>query len=409
MRLKVFGEAEQKVSEQLARCTEPETGAVAAVLCADNHPGYSMPIGAAVAYVDAISPSGVGYDIACGNCAMRTDIRTSGTGIDRVWVPQAMDEIMARISFGIGRNNKETVDDPVLSDIAGSPLDFIRRMGWMAAGQLGTVGSGNHYVDLFEDEEGWVWVGVHFGSRGFGHKVATGFLNLAHGREFDARGRGTGDSMDAPPTMIQASSPLGQDYLHAMELAGRYAYAGREWVCLEVLRILGGQHQEKVHNHHNFAWREEHDVGEVLVVRKGCTPSWPGTRSFVGGSMGDDAVILEGLDTEEAEEALFSTVHGAGRVMGRNEAAGRKKWVRGSDGRKQIVRTGGKVDWSAAKSELRYKGVELRGGGAEEAPEVYKRLDDVLRHHEGSVKIIHTLRPIGVAMAGADVDDPYKD
>src|SRR5690606_34207454 len=113
---------------------------------------------------------------------------------------------------------------------------------------------------------------------------------------------------------------IGQRYLAAMELAGRYAYAGREWVVERVRRIVGGSVLDSVHNHHNFAWRETHGGKSLWVVRKGATPAFPGQRGFVGGSMGDDAVILEGIDGDRSAGALYSTVHGAGRTFGRNEA-----------------------------------------------------------------------------------------
>ena len=152
-----------------------------------------------------------------------------------------------------------------------------------------------------------------------------------------------------------------------------------------------------VHN----CWREEHFGRTYWVVRKGCTPARPGQEGFVGGSMGDESVILEGVAGEEATEALFSTVHGAGRVMSRSQAAGRVR--RG----KQI--RPGLVDWQAVQKRLREQGIVLVGGGADEAPEVYKRLPEVLAAHAGSVRVTHRLRPLGVAMAGRDVYDPYKD
>jgi tRNA-splicing ligase RtcB len=102
-----------------------------------------------------------------------------------------------------------------------------------------------------------------------------------------------------------------------MELAGRYAYAGREWVARKVVALLGGRELELVHNHHNFAWKETHDGEELVVVRKGATPAFPGQLGFIGGSMGDDAVIVRGAESQDPEvvetqrEALFSTVHGA--------------------------------------------------------------------------------------------------
>ena len=341
-------------------------------------------------------PAGVGYDIACGNCAVRTNLQAPDTFSD---LSRIMDEIWTTISFGVGRSNAERVDHPVFDAIAQSHLPQVRGLIDLARNQLGTVGSGNHYVDLFEDRaDGRLWVGVHFGSRGFGHKIATGFLALSAGKEW---GEKTDDSMDAPPTTISLNSFLASDYLASMNLAGQYAYAGRDWVVDRVLKILGAQNNRTIHNHHNFAWWEEHGGERWLVVRKGATPAFPGQQGFVGGSMGDDAVIVEGVASPQSEAAFYSTVHGAGRVMGRMEAKG--KWKRG-----ECVRPG-KIDWDAALADLETKGIELRGGGADEAPGCYKRLSDVLAYHGDTIKVLHTLRPIGVAMAGHDIIDPYKD
>jgi tRNA-splicing ligase RtcB len=200
-----------------------------------------------------------------------------------------------------------------------------------------------------------------------------------------------------------------------MNLAGRYAYAGRDWVCDRVVRILKARKLDEVHNHHNFAWLEIHEGRQVWVVRKGATPAFPGQRGFVGGSMGDDAVILEGIDpvsnTDAAVEnqaaALFSTVHGAGRVMSRNAARGRRKKVMGrwvADPNRP-----GAISREDMERWIGKRGVVLRGADTDEAPQAYKRLPEVLRHHAGTVRILHTLSPIGVAMAGAGEFDPYKD
>ena len=113
----------------------------------------------------------------------------------------------------------------------------------LAAKQLGTVGAGNHYVDLFEDEDGWVWIGVHFGSRGFGHKTASGFLALAQGLPFE--GHAKEGEMDSPPVLFDIDSELGQSYIAAMSLAGEYAYAGRDTVVAKVLEILGAEATER--------------------------------------------------------------------------------------------------------------------------------------------------------------------
>ena len=384
--IRIFGSHEERTIAQLERCTQAGP-ATRAVLCADGHLGYSHPIGGAIAYEDAISPSGVGYDIGCGNKAVRTAIQAADLDVARV-----MDEIYERVSFGMGRENAEPVDHPVLDRIREADFTPQRALLDLAATQLGTVGAGNHYVDLFADEEDRVWVGVHFGSRGFGHKTASGFMGGDRG-------------MDAPPTLLSTDSDLGQAYIAAMTLAGAYAYAGRDVVVGKVLEILGADALEEVHNHHNFAWLEEHDGRKVWVVRKGCTPAFPGQRGFVGSSMGEPSVILEGVDSADSAEALYSTIHGAGRAMSRNKAAGR--W-RKQDGKR--VRVGGAIDFGAVTRELADAGIELRGGAADEAPAAYKRLARVLADQgEQTIRVTHELRPLGVAMAAADTFDPFKD
>jgi tRNA-splicing ligase RtcB (3'-phosphate/5'-hydroxy nucleic acid ligase) len=383
MPVTVIGDHEERTIQQLERCVQAEDGAVG-VLCADGHVGYSQPVGGAVAYRDHISVSGVGYDIGCGNKAVRTDVRHEDVGSN---LPRIMDAIVKRISFGIGRHNDEPVDHPVLDAIRTADAAPQRALAELAAGQLGTVGAGNHYVDLFADEEGLVWVGVHFGSRGFGHRTASTYLALAG----EAKG-----GMDPPPSLLAVDSELGQEYIAAMKLAGEYAHAGRDAVVARVLDILGAAETFSVHNHHNFAWREAHGGEDWWVVRKGCTPAFPGQQGFVGSTMGEQSVILEGADTPQARASFFSTVHGAGRRMSRTQAKGRK-------GRP------GLIDFRRVQADLRERGIELRGGAADEAPDAYKRLDQVLADHGDSIRVLHRLTPIGVAMAGADTFDPYKD
>jgi tRNA-splicing ligase RtcB (3'-phosphate/5'-hydroxy nucleic acid ligase) len=429
--IKTFGPVDRRSLAQLERCMAAG-GADYGVLCADHHPGYSQPIGGGIAYEGFVSPSGVGYDIGCGNKAARTELRSAD--LDALGgVEAVMGEIVRRISFGMGVPAQERVDHPVLDRIRRADFGPQRTLARLAESQLGTVGSGNHYVNLMEDEERRIWVGVHFGSRGFGHKTASGFLALAQGLSFEERA--SEGEMDSPPVLFEVGSELGDAYVTAMELAGEYAYAGRDVVVAKVLEILGAEAVHEVHNHHNFAWREEHFGRTYWVVRKGCTPARPGQEGFVGGSMGDESVILEGVESGENEQALFSTVHGAGRVMSRTQAAGkvrrRRRWAclhrdcdrvfATADGcpdhpgaRLRKVRvleqvSPGRVDWPAVQARLREQGIALVGGGADEAPEVYKRLPDVLAAHGGTVRVKHTLRPLGVAMAGRDVEDPYKD
>lgn len=433
-----FGPADERAQAQLQRCLDASGDSAQGVLCADHHPGYGMPIGGVVASQTHVLPAGVGFDIACGNMAVRTDITAS-----HVHIPTLMDEIWNVLSFGVGqKNNEKVVHHPVYDLIQSSPVKTQRNLVQMAANQLGTIGSGNHYVDIFEEcNTGLLWIGVHFGSRGFGHKTASYFLEKAAA---DA-GHAYSDGMDAAPDAILIGSSLGDDYLAAMEIAGAYAYAGREWVVRRILSILGVVPTFTVHNHHNFAWWETSaDGGRWLVTRKGATPARPGQQGFIGATMLDHAVVVEGVESELGADAFYSTVHGAGRVMGRREAAGvvkfRKDWVCGSrecqfhapinafrrgpdkslprcpacdtrlhEGGHQEVHREGRVNWPLWQGTVAAAGIELRGAGADEAPPCYKKLTEVLDHHAGTIRILHTLRPIGVAMAGKDTHDPYKD
>jgi len=249
----------------------------------------------------------------------------------------------------------------------------------IAMSQLGSVGSGNHYIDIFVDELNRVWVGVHFGSRGLGHRIAIHFIKS-----------GGGKPNDISPVTFDVNTNIGQDYLTAMALAGQYAYAGRNWVCDEIAKLLGANILEEVHNHHNFAWKERHNGTNLWVIRKGATPAYPKQRSFVGGSMGDISVIVEGLDSTESKKALYSTVHGAGRIMSRTEAAG--KYRNGK-------RSGGKISRQMMLDWIERENVELQGANTDESPHCYCRLTQVLKHHSLTIRVLHTLHPIGVAMA----------
>jgi tRNA-splicing ligase RtcB len=401
-KIAVFGEHEPNT---LAQLEDVASRAERAALMADGHLGYVMPIGGVAAYRDQVSVVGVGFDIACGNAAIRTDLTL--TPDFRAQLPALADEIQDVVSFGIGRNNRSNdapIDHPLFESPSwdGVPAHERQALRSKARAQLGTVGSGNHYVDVFADEKDAIWVGVHFGSRGFGYTVASGFLALSQGAKWGAR---------APEreTLLPLAMPMGQDYWALMTLAGEYAYAGREWVARKVVSIFGGRELELVHNHHNFAWREEHDGESVIVVRKGATPAFPGQKGFVGGSMGDDAVIVRGIDApgtpiEELQRgAMFSTVHGAGRVMSRTAAAGKRNRRSG-----KILKPGA-VSPRMMEGWIREKGVILRGGGLDESPHVYRRLPDVLAAQQGTIEILHTLRPLIVVMAGPDMFDPYKD
>lgn len=355
---------------------------------ADGHLGYIMPIGGVAAYREEVSVAGVGFDIACGNAAVLTDL-TLASGLD---LEALADEIWATFAFGVGGENRShdaPVEHPLFRREAWElvPAAHREELRERARRQLGTIGSGNHYVDVFADEQERLWVGVHFGSRGLGHAVASGVLALSEGLAWGSR---------APrvEALLPLVEELGWTYWELMSLAGEYAYAGREWVARKVVQLMGGNELDLVHNNHNFAWREEHFGEQLIVVRKGATPAFPDQRGFVGGSMGDDAVILRGSleGSRDQKEALYSTVHGAGRVMSRTQAAGTRGGRRGK-------RSRGSVSDEMMESWLARKGVILRGGGRDEAPQAYRRLDDVIKAQGDTIEVLHTLRPLVVAMA----------
>jgi len=459
---------EPSAIQQIENCLADER-AVAAALMGDAHLGYAMPIGGVVAYEDAISPTGVGFDIGCGNKAVKTNIsifdlgveESSGTDgsmmvVDNVLRP-LMYAILGSVSFGIGRKNPTPIQHSVLEeDIWGEvEKQFGKQLHDKARDQLGTVGSGNHYVDILVDESGKIWVANHFGSRGLGHTIASGFMAAAAGKDFTDRVPETEDSV-----VLSTKTDLGQFYVEAMELAGRYAYAGRDYVIDQVLNLLGAEAIESVHNHHNFAWQEN----GLWVVRKGATPLTT-APAYIGGSMGQGAVIVRGLtplerfrrehgghpvfmdpmdmlDTDfEVEDLgnLGSAPHGSGRVMSRTQAAGkmRKMWYcnnrncdfepfrKTSNGSpypknhcskcdlplragRMRDKTTAAIDWNEARKNLNDRGIVVLGAGADESPGVYKDLATVLAAHP-NIEILHTLHPLGVVMAGDNEFDPYKD
>ncbi len=262
-------------------------GAERVALMADHHKGYAVPIGGVVAYEDKVSPSGVGFDIGCGNKAVLTDADAAEV---RTKIGTIMDDVWRTISFGVGRRNEEKVDH-ALFDSDAWKLRAVAPLKEMARQQLGTVGSGNHYVDIFVDERDRVWIGVHFGSRGLGHKTATHFLKAA----------GAADGMDVAPCVIDANTDLGADYIVAMRLAGEYAYAGRDWVCGRVdgrrLGDCGGPRESA---------RRRDDVLD---------DPWRGPRDGPHGSQG------EGRSEDRGSEA--SGKGDAGNDAGVGEARGR--------------------------------------------------------------------------------------
>jgi len=243
--MKIFGQHEEQTLIQFEHVRQ---NAVDAALMADGHVGYVMPIGGVAAYRNQVSVVGVGFDIACGNAAIRTDLTLDALGGSpaeiRATLTGIADSIADTVSFGIGRKNRADdapIDHPLFDDPSWSavPPKHRQALETKARQQLGTVGSGNHYVDVFADETRALWVGVHFGSRGFGHTIASAFLAIGQGKAW-------GERVPEREVLLDIAEPAGHDYWHVMNLAEQYAYAGRERVARKVVSILGAREVDRI-------------------------------------------------------------------------------------------------------------------------------------------------------------------
>jgi tRNA-splicing ligase RtcB (3'-phosphate/5'-hydroxy nucleic acid ligase) len=303
--LKVFGKHDDATIAQMRNCMG--VGNVAAgVICADGHLGYAQPVGGVIAYEKQISISGVGFDIGCGNMAVRLD--TPFAAIEDK-VGAIIKDVARVISFGIGRSNEERVEHDLFDDADAWRESDMEAYRQKAVAQLGTSGRATT-----------MWISCAMRRAWSGSAcISAAVASATPARRATSRRRGartactycrrssTRTASSAAATSRRCSSP-----------AATPMRAASGWSS--VRKIIGGAATDKVHNHHNYAWRETHNGRDLWVVRKGATPAFPGQRGFVGGSMGDDAVIIEGVDGAEARASLYSTVHGAGRLFDRMEA-----------------------------------------------------------------------------------------
>ncbi len=358
--MKVFGPEDPKVIEQMQTVID-STRCKQAALMADNHVGYSMPIGGVVALEGQISPSCVGFDIGCGNRAVRIEDNFALNDWAKHDLPNLMDTIRGAVSIGIG---SEGVDPDFLWEDPAWDIPILSELKQKAQTQLGSVGAGNHYVDLLKDySDDSLWLAVHSGSRKLGHSTASHYIKEAGGV----------DGMFVPPAVIEIESDLGQEYYMAQDLCLHYAWENRKAILDRVQEAIYCDHELVIDNHHNYA---EYD-GPMIIHRKGATKCTTKREGFIGGSMGSPSVIFKGRYADHAP-SLRSAPHGAGRKMSRREA---KKTITQEEMREAVGQ------------------VVIRGGGLDEAPQAYKYLGEVLGHHRETVEIINELTPIGVVMA----------
>jgi tRNA-splicing ligase RtcB len=354
--------------------------AVAGAQMPDGHVGYGLPIGGVLALRDAVVPYGVGVDIAC---RMKLSIVQESASRIAGWRDRLAKVLRAETEFGVGAEFRGSrlrehgvMDDPAWDDLP-RPLARLRDK---ARTQLGTSGSGNHFVEWGELELEHEDLGLpagtyiallsHSGSRGFGASVAKHFTEIA---------------MDATPlpdrfrhlAWLSLKSSAGAEYWQAMELAGRYAAANHDLIHRHVLRAAGLEPAVQVENHHNFAWIEEHRGERVVVHRKGATPAGDGVLGIVPGSMGDPGFVVRGRGNPDS---LASAAHGAGRLMSRKAA---KSTLTRSDMRKY----------------LESRGVELIAGGLDESPRAYKPILEVMAAQADLVEPVARFMPRIVLMA----------
>ena len=355
----------------------------AGALMPDAHVGYGLPIGGVLATQGAVIPYGVGVDIGC---SMRLSVFAAP--------PSALDSRGAvsllqkhtRFGAGVGWEKRDRLDHGVLEDPAWDAQPLLRHLHDKAVTQLGTSGSGNHFAEFgtFTITHGGLGLGegqylallTHSGSRGFGAQVAGHFTRLAEGLHPAL------DPAAKKLAWLDLNTQEGQDYWQAMTLAGGYALANPEQIHGRVAKAFGETPALSVWNSHNLAWKQQVGGQELIVHRKGATPAAAGQLGLIPGSMADPAYLVRGRGVPES---LESASHGAGRQMGRKAAA------------KAIAR----ADW---KAYLEGRGVTLLGGGIDEAPQAYKRVEEVIAAQCDLVEVLGQFQPQVVRMDSGGED-----
>ena len=334
----------------------------------DSHPGYGMPIGGVLAASEVIVPNAVGVDIGCGMCAVKTSL----TEIDRETLENVLAEVRCVIPVGFDHQLEAQTwagfhDAPDIAIIQ-QELSSARR-------QLGTLGGGNHFIEIQQGDDGHIWAMVHSGSRNFGLKTAETYFHIAR----KLCEKFPNDLPDRDLSFLPMDTPQAREYFAAMNYCLQFAQANRDLMMQRITTILnyvcGASVLETINIHHNFAAFETHYGRQVLVHRKGATRADAGLTGIIPGSMGSCSYITEGLGNPES---FMSSSHGAGRRMGRKEA------TRELDLAEEQHKMAGIVHHLRSKKDL------------DEAPGAYKDIDQVMRDQQDLVKIKVKLKPLGV-------------
>jgi tRNA-splicing ligase RtcB (3'-phosphate/5'-hydroxy nucleic acid ligase) len=364
-------EIEEGALEQLRNAARhPNVGSHVAVM-PDCHVGYGVTIGCVFPTIDAILPTAVGVDVACGICAVPTGITIRRTKHDaRFWGNWA-DRVRASVPTGFTAFTERQRWDGFAHALRARELQQIMRD--KAALQLGTLGGGNHFLEAQADENNQIWLMVHSGSRHTGLRIADHYTKLA---ESISAKRGESVPMDL--ASLPLDDQIAQDYLHDMDWATEFALESRYRMLeamLEALRLdpeeVGGR-EAFINIHHNFARIEEHGGESVVVHRKGATSAKEGEIGIIPGSMGTPSYIVRGLGNAES---FASCSHGAGRRMGRNQA---KR----------------SIDEAKLKASLAGTFTKPSMSFVDEAPGAYKDVTKVIAQQSDLIDVLHTLRPL---------------
>lgn len=334
---------------------------VSGALMPDAHEGYTLPIGAVVATSGMIFPSWVGYDIGCGVCALRTGFNRSDIEANKKAI---FDQIYRDVPVGFNHNKTpmefkyfNPVSDFVKTDIQGKDAP---------ESQLGTLGGGNHFIEIGVDEEDSVWIITHSGSRNIGHKIASHYMRLA--------------SPDGKPREghygFDVNSELGQLYLLDLDFGLYFALSNRKSIIDRVKKSIsrhadesrGGHQQHFINRNHNHATHKD----GVWIHRKGATHAEEGMDGVIPGNMRDGSFIVCGKGNPAS---LWSSSHGAGRVLGRKEA-------------KRVL--------SLEEFTETMQGVQalVNGSTLDESPSAYKSIFEVMENQSDLVEVIHHVKPL---------------
>ncbi|MGB0850816.1 MAG: RtcB family protein [Bacteroidia bacterium] len=349
-------------------------------LMADSHHGYGLPIGGVLATNNAVIPYGVGVDIGCRMCL---SIYRDAPTILHTRRDELKHILKTHTKFGLRETHAKPNDAAILHDPLFQEIPMLKRLQQKAATQLGSSGGGNHFVEfgiatIPEDSKDlnlkkgeYLALLSHSGSRGLGAYVAKHYTNLAKSMSHLPKGVRN-------LAWLDLDSEAGMEYWLAMNLAGDYASACHRDIHNRIAKVLKLQAKTVVENHHNFAWKEKlADGTEAIVHRKGATPAGEGVLGIIPGSMTHNGYIVKGLGNNAS---INSASHGAGRQMSRSAA-------------KQGIAK------DALRKTLKDHGVELIGGGVDEAPMAYKNIDEVMSQQQELVEVLGSFTPKIVRMA----------